>query len=156
MIKIKKSPTADTRTCDFSKVTEDQLNISSVAHISDVRKAISFFQSKLQHAANKHDWTKISIGKRNQFFSDFKTGFKEHTWFDEHKKLERHHINYPDAVRDDIDIVDVLEFISDCVMAGMARSGSVYELKLPNELLQKAFNNTVEKLKAEIIIEEKD
>jgi hypothetical protein len=28
-------------------------------------------------------------------------------------------------------------------MAGMARSGSVYELKLSDELLQRAFKNTV-------------
>ena len=47
---------------------------------------------------------------------------------------------------------DVLDFIADCVMAGMARSGSVYELKLPTELLERAFQNTVELLKAQVVV----
>ncbi len=37
--------------------------------------------------------------------------------------------------------------VADCVMAGMARSGSVYELKLDPEVLWRAFGNTVELLK---------
>jgi hypothetical protein len=35
-------------------------------------------------------------------------------------------------------------------MAGMARSGSVYELKLDDTLLQRAFQNTVAQLKAKV------
>jgi len=37
-------------------------------------------------------------------------------------------------------------------MVGMARSGSVYELKLPPELLEKAFQNTVEKIKSQVVV----
>ncbi len=51
-----------------------------------------------------------------------------------------------DGVPDDVNLLDVLEHVADCVMAGMARSGSVYELKLSDELLQKAFKNTVKLL----------
>jgi hypothetical protein len=36
----------------------------------------------------------------------------------------------------------------------MARSGSVYELKLTDELLQRAFQNTVELLKAQVKVED--
>ena len=32
--------------------------------------------------------------------------------------------------------------IADCVMAGMARSGDFYKIVLPDELLQRAFDNT--------------
>jgi hypothetical protein len=56
-------------------------------------------------------------------------------------------------VRDDVALVDVLEFVADCVMAGMARSGRVYDLTLPNEVLQKALKNTTEKLKAQVRVE---
>jgi hypothetical protein len=35
-------------------------------------------------------------------------------------------------------------------MAGMARSGSIYEIEASDELLRKAFNNTVELLKNQI------
>lgn len=36
----------------------------------------------------------------------------------------------------------------------MARSGSVYELKLSDELLQRAFRNTTELLKAQVVVKE--
>ena len=37
-IEIEKSPTADTRTCDWSKVTKQELLKSSKMHIKDVIK----------------------------------------------------------------------------------------------------------------------
>jgi hypothetical protein len=39
-------------------------------------------------------------------------------------------------------------------MAGMGRSGSVYDITLPSDLLQKAFANTVSMLKNEVIVED--
>lgn len=42
--------------------------------------------------------------------------------------------------------------IADCVMAGMARSGSVYALNLNPEVLRKAFDNTVDLLKANVVV----
>lgn len=53
---------------------------------------------------------------------------------------------------EDVNLLDVLEYISDCVMAGMARSGSVYDLTMPPELLERAFKNTVELLKKEVVL----
>lgn len=47
-----------------------------------------------------------------------------------------------------------LERIADCVMAGMARSGNVYPLTLNADLLERAFQNTVELLKAEVVVED--
>jgi hypothetical protein len=51
-----------------------------------------------------------------------------------------------------VNLLDVLEYISDCVMAGMARSGSVYDLTMPPELLERAFKNTVDLLKSQVVI----
>jgi hypothetical protein len=70
-----------------------------------------------------------------------------------HKREERHHINVPEGVRDDINLVDVIEYIVDCVMAGMARSGSVYDLELSDDTLKKAFKNTVELLKKNVEVD---
>jgi hypothetical protein len=56
-------------------------------------------------------------------------------------------------VPSDVNLIDVLDMIADCVMAGMARSGSVYPLKINPEVLARAFENTVELLKSEISIE---
>ena len=49
-----------------------------------------------------------------------------------------------------MNLIDVLEMIADCVLAGMARSGSVYPLNLPTEVLVKAFENTVQLLKENV------
>lgn len=151
MIKIKKSQTADTRTCDFSKVTKETLIKSSVQHIVDVGAALSFFGAKITEAAVRHDTDKLT--DINGFHKDFLTGFKETGWWDRHRKLNRHHLTKEDGIPDDVNLIDVLDFISDCVMAGMGRSGSVYPLKLPPELLEKAFQNTVELLKKEVVVE---
>lgn len=144
-IKIYKSETADTRTCDWSKVTEAQLLESSMQHIKDVQYGLRFFSNMLSNAGHNHDHTKVS--NISQFHADFQTGFKQQIWHEIHKSVERHHMNVPEGVRDDVNLVDVIEHIVDCVMAGIARSGQVYELKLSDELLQKAFKNTVELLK---------
>ena len=39
-----------------------------------------------------------------------------------------------------------------CVMSSMARSGSVYPLELPPELLERAFQNTITLLLQQIVV----
>ena len=153
MITIRKSPTADTRTCDFANISQDTLLDSSVQHIRDVQQGIEFFRQHLANAARVHDHDRLS--DISGFHRDFVTGFKQTTWWDNHRKVNRHHLLEPDGVPGDVNLIDVLDMIADCVMAGMARSGSVYALNLKPEILEKAFQNTVELLKAEIVVEEK-
>lgn len=148
MITIKPSPTADTRTCDFATVTRETLYESSEQHINDVRAALSFFGWKLGEASQRHDFDKLT--DIATFHADFTTGFKQTLWWDTHRRINRHHLTQDDGVRDDVNLIDVLDFIADCVMAGMARSGSVYELKLSPELLERAFQNTVTLLKQNV------
>lgn len=150
MITIDKSETADTRTCDFTNVSKETLLASSRQHIGDVVQALSFFQGMLTRAAAAHDTDKLT--DIDGFHRDFVTGFKQTTWWDAHRKLNRHHLNNADGIPEDVNLIDVLDFIADCVMAGMARSGSVYDLKLPPELLERAFQNTVQRLKKEVYV----
>lgn len=152
MIKIRKSKTADTRTCDWSKVTKEQLLESSEQHRSDVRKGIHFFSGMLYAAAESHDFDKIT--NIDGFHADFQTGFKSTAWWDEHRKINRHHLLAEDGIPEDVNLIDVLDMITDCVMAGMGRSGSVYPLNISPEILKRAFDNTVEKLKSEIVVED--
>lgn len=153
MIEIEKSSTADTRTCDFANTTKETLLASSRQHIGDVVKALAFFSGKIITAAGEHDYDKLT--DIDGFHRDFLTGFKQTGWWDNHRKIHRHHLGQADGVPADVNLVDVIEYISDCVMAGMARSGSVYELKLSDELLQRAFRNTVELLKGQVVVKEK-
>lgn len=151
MITIQQSQTADTRTCDFASVSKETLLASSKQHIGDVRKALDFFMARVCEAGQRHDTDKLT--DIDGFHADFVTGFKQTGWWDRHRKLNRHHLMQEDGIPSDVNLIDVLDFIADCVMAGMARSGSVYPLSLSPELLERAFQNTVELLKREIVVE---
>jgi len=152
MIQINKSETADTRSCDFTKVTEKKLRDSSVSHILDVCIGLKFFQKMLLEAGRNHDHDKIS--GLEQFHKDFVSGFKSHEWWDNHRKINRHHLTKEDGIPEDVNLIDILEYITDCTMAGMARTGEVYDLGLPDELLQRAFKNTCELLKDNVEVVE--
>ena len=154
MITIQKSETADTRTCDYANVSKDTLLASSKQHISDVRRALNFFMAQVCAAGQRHDTDKIT--DIDGFHADFLTGFQRTEWWDRHRKLNRHHLAQDDGIPEDVNLIDVLDFIADCVMAGMARSGSVYPLKLSPELLERAFQNTVELLKQQVVVEAPD
>lgn len=150
-ITIHPSPIADTRTCDWSKVSSGQLLASSVQHKDDIAQALGVFQSMLTRAAVMHDFDKLT--DIDSFHADFRTGFEQTGWWDRHRKLNRHHLAKEDGIPADVNLIDVLEFIADCVMAGLARSGSVYDLHLPDELLRRAFQNTVVALKSSVVVE---
>jgi len=152
MIQISKSETADTRTCDFANVSKETLLASSKQHIGDVGKALTFFRDEIYKADIRHDTDKLT--DIDGFHADFVTGFKQTGWWDRHRKLNRHHLNMADGVPDDVNLIDVLDFIADCVMAGMGRSGSVSPLKLSPELLELAFQNTVTLLKEQVVVVE--
>lgn len=140
-IVISPSETADTRTCDWSRVSKEQLLNSSKQHISDVSQGLYFLIDKIKKTAQKHDFTKIN--NIEDFYNDFKTGFKNTYWWNMHQQEERHHFNTKEFIKEDVDLIDVLEQIVDGVMAGMARSGQYREEIPDTELLLRAYRNTI-------------
>jgi len=150
MIEINKSKTADTRTCDFANVSKETLRQSSLTHIKDVGKAMRVFGDMLHYAAHTHDVDKLS--DLDHFHDDFITGFKQTGWWDSHRRINRHHLQQSDGVPENVNLIDVIEMIADCVMAGMARSGSVYPVTIPDEVLKAAFKNTVQLLKDQVVV----
>ncbi|MCL2128733.1 MAG: hypothetical protein FWH35_00065 [Treponema sp.] len=141
-IQIKKSPSADSRT-PRGDVSKEELLNSTLMHIGDVQKVLSFLANKLIEAGTVHDHTKIS--GIDDFYNDFKNvspgdAFKAGKWFSEQHLTERHHL--PDRCPDDVNLIDVMERVADSVAAGMARSGSVYDDPIDPEILQKAYKNT--------------
>jgi hypothetical protein len=141
VITIQKSKNADTRTCDWSKVSKEELLRDSKQHIEDVRKGLGFIISMLLITQDSHDFTKIR--HIDGFHDDFKTGFKQTDWFEMHQRVERHHLKDPKYVQDDVNLIDLIEMIIDGVMAGLARSGEYRKEEIPNSLLRKAFDNTI-------------
>lgn len=161
-ITVKTSPTADTRNCDPSKVTKEQLLASSEQHITDVDRALAWMQDQLtirtrlfyfnsgglsyHHAHDK-------ISDIDGFHADFKGGnFVERDWYQNHIRVNRHHLNAEGGVPDDVNLFDVLEMIADGAVAGKSRSGDVYPIELPNELLQTAVKNTLNMIMASIVV----
>lgn len=149
MIKIKKSQNADSRTMTGEPSKEELLK-SSVQHISDVQRGMAFMANKLIEAGACHDHTKLSgIDDFFESYSKRLTGnaFKAEPWYRSHL-TERHHLL--DRCPDDVTLIDVIERIVDITMAGMARSGNIFDAEIPDEILQKAFKNTLEILKQNI------
>ena len=118
--------------------------------MQDVGLALKLFAQMLRSASFSHDVHKIETMER--FYAGFKDGFKDVSWLKEHYTQTRHHLN--NYVPENVDLVDVIEYLCDCVMAGMARTGEVYDVKITDETLQKAFNNTVNLLKGKIVVED--
>lgn len=149
MIEIRKSSVADTRTCDPKTVTKKALTAASARHINDVGKGLAFFAGKLTEAASIHDYDKLA--SMDWFHQDFTTDIlRPGGWLENHYRIHRHHLDKVTGVPADVNLIDVLEHIVDCVMAGLARSGSVFPVQLNDSLLQQAVTNTVELLKSQV------
>ena len=143
-IKIKQSHDADTRSAE-GIVTKKQLLQNTYSHINDVQNIGNFIADKFKEQLKNHDYTKIDY--IDDFYQDFinqlnnkEQNFKEMPWFKEKHLQERHHLN--DRVPDDVNLIDVLEMVVDCCAAGLARSGNIYPITIPQEVIEKAIENT--------------
>ena len=142
-IEVKKSTCADTRSCDYKNVTKVQLASATMDHMQDVTNGIELFKEWLDKAAIHHDATKLAM--LDSFHKEFSEGFKiTDQWLYDHWKHERHHLN--NHVPEDVNLVDVVEMVIDVVMAAKGRGGKMFDIKIPDEVLQKAFANTIKKL----------
>ena len=152
MIKVHKAVNADSRSAN-SEFNEENLLKDTKSHINDVSKGMDFIADQLMSRGEKHDHTKVK--NMSQFYEALKSGkIKDSFWYQMHITEERHHLksNAPD----DVNLIDVIEHIVDCTMAGMTRSGTVYDVDLPADLLLTAVANTVEMLKNNIEVIESD
>ena len=156
-IKIRKTNNADSRTSD-EKLTYESLKKDTYQHIADVEEGMDFFAKNIHNRGTIHDYT-----KRINFDEFADNVLKEHTneefiasdWYQKHIFEERHHLNANCPL--DVNLIDVLEMIVDCVMAGKGRSGRTTPayLKLQDPtLLERAYWNTVKLLDEEVVIEE--
>lgn len=150
MIELIKDPNADSRSAK-GKVTLGKLQLATANHIDHVAQGLGYFADLLKKAGKNHDHTKSE--NMADFHEALNSGnIKKSQWYKMHITEERHHLiaNVPD----DVNLIDVLEHLVDCVMAGSARTGEIFDIDLSDELLQKAHKNTVEMLKKQIKVTE--
>ena len=141
---IYKNPNGDTRTAPKG-ITFEQFQEANNSHIADVGNVMLKISDMLKDNGCKHDWTKKSEEK--MFYSDFietmagGIDFVSGEWYQLHVNTERHHLL--SRCPDDVNLLDVIEMIVDCVCAGKARSGEVRGLEITPEILERAMRNTV-------------
>ncbi len=156
MIIIKKHTEGDSRVAK-EVPTIEAFRQANVDHIDDVKGLGREFSRELENRMRNHDWTTIVEPFMSMFYHDMsstiegKMDFFDGDWSKLHyQELERHHLKR--HCPDDVNMFDVIEMICDCVAAGMARSGEVYDLDIPPEVLTKAIDNTVKWLQSRVIV----
>jgi len=159
LVEIKRNTNGDSRVADHVP-TINEFDMANATHVEDVKNLIKDFCAILKVKTNDHDWTKRREPYRSMFYRDLCAtlegrlpNFMEGEWAKQHYyENERHHL--ATYAREDADMFDVIEMICDCVAAGMARSGDVYDIEIPNEVLQRAVKNTVEIMKNEVTVKD--
>lgn len=156
-IKIKRNTNGDSR----SATTIPTINAFGDAnniHAMDVEKMMKSFAEEIKNRSTDHDWSKLYEPYRSMFYRDLcntiegRMKFEDGEWYKFHCDNERHHLlkHCPD----DVNLIDVLEMLCDCVCAGMARSGCVRDLEIDAEILDRAVRNTVTLLENAVELEE--
>lgn len=137
--------------------TKEQLLEDTKQHIHDVCKVLTSLSYELVDRGDYHDWSKL------EYFDEFAQDtlerentpdFKQREWYKIHTREERHHINA--KIPEDVNLVDLLEMITDCCVSGKTRSGTVNDdfLVIPDEVLHDAYWNTVKLVKDNIQVSE--
>ena len=141
---IHKNPNGDTRTAP-KDIAFEQFEEANSSHINDVDEVMNAIASKLRNNGIIHDWTKKS--EEAMFYRDFLAAlndgkdFVSGEWYQLHVNTERHHLL--SRCPEDVNLLDVIEMIVDCVCAGKTRSGEVRDLEISTDILEKALKNTV-------------
>lgn len=156
-IKIKRNTNGDSRVAksvpDFYEVSD-----ANRLHREDVKDMMNALAEEIKLAGGNHDWTKAVEPYESNFYRDLcntiegRIKFEDGQWNKDHYALERHHLLR--RCPEDVNLIDVLEMICDCVCAGMARSGEVRDLEISEDILLKAVKNTVEMCKEAVVFEE--
>lgn len=159
-VRIKRNSSGDSRTAK-SVPTFEEFHNANQMHINDVERTMSEVGWEILRRGEQHDITKTVLEK--MFYRDMVdtiengTEFTDGQWAKIHyfDSCERHHLSR--NVPDDVNIIDVIEMICDCVCAGKARSEKEYvNVEFDAFTLLKAYENTVKLINDTVILEEQD
>lgn len=151
---IRPNKNGDSRTAEKCPTFGDFENANK-SHRSEVREMMKQFGMLVIERGKSHDWTKVKEPQKSQFYADLcnavnnKADFTKGEWYPMHCETERHHLNT--KCPEDVNLIDIVEMVADCVCAGMARSGEVYPIELDSAIFQKALDNTMKYMIDELI-----
>lgn len=152
---IRPNKNGDSRTAEKCPTFGDFENANK-SHRSEVREMMKQFGMLIIERGKSHDWTKVKEPQKSQFYADLCSAmnnkdadFTKMSWYPMHCNTERHHLNT--RCPEDVNLIDIVEMVADCVCAGMARSGEVYPIEIDTTIFQKAINNTMQYMIDELI-----
>lgn len=152
-IQIEYHTEGDTRTATVIP-TREEFDKANISHVKDVCNVVDALVEILQQRARRHDYTKFTdadnfyrqlchcINNHNEDFTSL-------SWYKQHVTQERHHLNA--NCPSDVNLIDVLEMIVDCVVAGIARTGEVQPISIIPAVLNKAIQNTASLIQGMIL-----
>ena len=159
-IKIKRNTLGDTRTATRVPTFNEMVD-SNRCHVEDVSEMMDRIAEMMRLKGVNHDITKRYDPEKSLFYRELcatiegkMDSFIDGEWYPMHCKTERHHLN--EYCPDDVNLIDVIEMICDCVCAGMARSGTVRPVEIDADILKKALDNTVNMLAETVVLEESE
>lgn len=155
MIRIYRNPNGDSRTAK-ANTTLKAFSEANDMHKKDVSNIMNELALGIQIKGATHDYTKKTA--EILFYKDFVSANKKDTdflkseWYKFHIEKERHHLL--SRCPDDVNLLDVLEMVVDCVCAGLSRSGEVREIEIDEKILMKALTNTTKLIESMIELKE--
>lgn len=155
MVEIQKNINSDTRSAK-GIISFEEFQKANDLHISEVSQVMFYLSKMIIKRGKEHDNTK----KKHEilYYQDFidtmkkKKNFIDGSWYNMHVSEERHHINT--KCPEDINLIDVLEMIIDCICAGKSRTGEVYPITIDRDKLYEAFENTIKLIDGMIIVKD--
>jgi hypothetical protein len=158
MVRINKNPNWENNIPKKDVTFEDIQNGNDI-HINNVMDVMDFLADEIKFRGELHDCTKKSQEQLYYrcYMDNVLNGadFTQSDWYKMHIQAERHHLH--NNCPEDVNFIDIIEMISDWVCAGLSRSGEVHQLDLSDDILRKAFYNTVEYVKNSVeLVENKN
>lgn len=145
---LKDTSKGDSRTSGGSPLLSEVYN-ATVIHQGEVASLMKYLAKRLVHNGIVHDWTK-TVNFDEEYGKLVTSNVKDEEflaskWWWKHLTCERHHVK--DYAHLDVDLLDVLEFIVDRVVAEKGRTGSINMsyLELDPVILVRAYYNTIRK-----------
>ena len=146
-IKIKSNKLGDTRTATRVP-TISEFEWANRSHCEDVKNMMRAIASEIRDRGIAHDYTKTSESTKSLFYRELCATIEGKMddltageWYPLHCAAERHHLNV--RCPNDVNLIDVIEMLCDCICAGMARSGEVKPIEIETDILKIAVQNTV-------------
>lgn len=142
---IYKNSNGDSRTAP-KDVSFKKFQEANDMHREDVKNVMNELAFEIMKIGERHDFSKKTHEELfyNNFISTMNEGtdFVNDEWYKKHVKVERHHLL--SKCPKDVNLLDVLEMVVDCVCAGKARSGEIRSIEINTEILENALRNTVD------------